>query len=241
MNTESITPEIEREALDCITRYLDAKKCARIARAKDYSIRTGKPSFMACSLDELPPQIRTKGALAMFKFVAVTSGRFCTEQEFEHIPFAEIVSRIARASQALEDRTNAGVEKLLDGQTRIMGKLDSLTDWLADWRENGPKIDADNPPRGIISSTVRDVILKCWTGYQANPDKYAPDAIQRKKGQKPSLEECLKYRENHVVHNGQTLGQLLDDARIQKTEHTRLATFKRLVASAQKWQNRQSK
>lgn len=236
MNAERITHEQEKTALDAIQNYFAARKHAIDAMARFQIAATGRPLVLACGIDELPPWLRNEGALAMFKFTCVNIANCASEDEFEKLPFATMCARLGAASE-IQMQLAAKLDAKID---KLDGKINALADWLADWRENGSKIDADNPPQGT-AAVVRDAILKCWTDYQAAPDNFAPDTIQRGKGQKPSLEECLKFRKNDIIHNWQTLGQLLDAARKKDTEHTILTTFKRLVTSAQRQARRPGK
>lgn len=117
-------------------------------------------------------------------------------------------------------------------------KLDALADWLTDWRKHAPAIDAENPPKTSMTKNVRDAIVKAWTDYQANPDNYTKDVIDRKPGEKPNLEECLKYRGDDIVYREQTLRQLLTDAK--KPNEGIVRTFKRLCDAARKADNRRN-
>ena len=113
-------------------------------------------------------------------------------------------------------------------------KLDELSKWLKDWRKNGPKIDANNPPRTTDASMVREKIMKLWKEYKKNPEP-----ITRKRGQQPSYEEFIQYKGDTIVHEGKTLFDLLQIAK-KPSENALHKTLARLLNSTSRNKKRHS-
>lgn len=113
-------------------------------------------------------------------------------------------------------------------------KLDELSKWLKDWRKNGPKIDANHPPRTTDASMVREKIMKLWKEYKKNPEP-----ITRKRGQQPSYEEFIQYKDDTIVHEGKTLFDLLQIAK-KPSENALHKTLARLLNSTSRNKKRHS-
>lgn len=85
-------------------------------------------------------------------------------------------------------------------------------------RATAQENNTDNPPRKQAPLAVRHALWDAWIEYKTNPDKYTPCPLIRRKGEHPDYPEFIKYRGDHVIYDGKTLSQLLNEYKNPKEE-----------------------
>ena len=90
-------------------------------------------------------------------------------------------------------------------------------------------------PKGNIATT-RAKVYDSWIAYKSAPDNFTSDPITRKKGEKPTYEEYIRFCGNNVIALEKTLNEILEEAR--KQHESPKDTLTRLIQNEQK--NRRS-
>lgn len=247
---EAVGARLKKEAGEFIRFLLDVQKFGRekiaqaMADGHDKAAAKLENAYNTFCVIQLTGDIY-KDAEQLFLVRQITPEDFRVAMRRAFKLDREATSEINNGKQAAPPPQQCANEELLitiakdakrgaDAAESNGNKLNTLTKWMTDWRKNGPKIDANNPPKTKISSTIRDKIINIWECYKKNPEP-----IARGQGGQPTHAECLKFRGHIIVHNGESLLQLLSAAKKNPNEAP-IATFKRLINSGNRNKSRHS-